>query len=163
MHVAVCSGSLRSGLLGFWAVLPYKWCCAPAVTVAVVVALQVTEERLDAFHNEYRGSKEEKAELLRLYAAHKGAMKTVFDFLMCSDPDLDSHRFMDAIDAATDAGDVEPYSAYTKWKKKVEKRELPKNPLKPVKTPKAGTSAGPSSDLVAAIQKRVRSRSPCPP
>ena len=97
--------------------------------------------------------------MLELYTRFSGNMKTVFDYLPCSDADLDSHRFMDSIDAAIAADTAKSCSAYTKWKKKVEKKERPKNPLKPVKTSKAGTSAGPSSDLVAAIQKRVCSSS----
>jgi DnaJ homolog subfamily C member 9 len=117
--------------------------------------LQVTDEKLDSYHNKYRGSKEEEKEMLELYTRFKGNLKTVFDYLPCSDPDLDSHRFMDTIDAAIEAEQVEAYSAYTKWKKKVDKRERPKDPLKPVKASKAGSSAGTSSDLVAAIQKRV--------
>eukprot|EP00983_Pelagomonas_calceolata_P113080 1159950-Pelagomonas_calceolata.AAC.8 len=62
----------------------------------------------------YRGSDEERADLLRHYSEFKGdmgkvgygacAVQCVFEWLMCSDPDLDSHRFMDAIQAAIDAG-----------------------------------------------------------
>jgi DnaJ homolog subfamily C member 9 len=116
---------------------------------------QVTDEKLDDFHNKYRGSKDEQKEMLELYVRFKGNMKTVFDYLPCSDPDLDSHRFMDAVDASIEADKVEAYSIYTKWKKKIQKTERPKDPLKPVKRSKAGSSAGPSSDLIAAIQKRV--------
>lgn len=113
--------------------------------------MQITDEKLDAYTNKFRGSKEEEAELLELYAKFKGNMKNVFEYLPCSDDSLDSHRFMDTIDAAVEAETAEEYSAYTKWKKKVENKKRPSDPLKPKKT----ENAGPSLDLVAAIQKRV--------
>jgi DnaJ family protein C protein 9 len=52
----------------------------------------------------YRGSEEEQQELLQLYEKHKGSMPRVFEWLMCSDPERDSHRFMDAIEAAIAKG-----------------------------------------------------------
>jgi DnaJ family protein C protein 9 len=52
----------------------------------------------------YRGSAEERADLLRLYQQHSGDMGRVFDWLMLSRPDMDSHRFRDTIEAAIAAG-----------------------------------------------------------
>jgi len=52
----------------------------------------------------YRGSAEERADLLRLYQQLGGNMTRVFDWMMLSRPDLDSHRFRDTIEAAIAAG-----------------------------------------------------------
>jgi DnaJ family protein C protein 9 len=52
----------------------------------------------------YRGSAEERADLLQLYQQHSGGMARVFDWLMLSRPELDSHRFRDIIEAAIAAG-----------------------------------------------------------
>ena len=55
----------------------------------------------------FRGSEEEAQELLQLYQQHRGSMPKVFEWLVCSDPALDSHRFMDTIDAAISRGELE--------------------------------------------------------
>jgi DnaJ family protein C protein 9 len=52
----------------------------------------------------YRGSSDERADLLQLYTQFSGDMPRVFDWLMLSRTDLDSHRFRDAIEAAIAAG-----------------------------------------------------------
>ncbi len=52
----------------------------------------------------YRGSAEERTELLRFYQEFKGDMSRVFDWLMLSRPELDSHRFRDIIETAIAVG-----------------------------------------------------------
>jgi hypothetical protein len=52
----------------------------------------------------YRGGGEERADLLRHYQQFKGRMVRVFEWVMLSEPDKDSHRFMDALEAAIAAG-----------------------------------------------------------
>jgi hypothetical protein len=52
----------------------------------------------------YRGSEEERADLLRHYRECGGAMDRVFEWVMLSRPDVDAHRFMGALDAAIAAG-----------------------------------------------------------
>ena len=42
--------------------------------------------------------------MLNYYTQYKGNMPKVFDWVMCSDPQLDSHRFMDIIVAAIEQG-----------------------------------------------------------
>lgn len=53
----------------------------------------------------YQGGEEERSDLLRYYTQFRGRMSDVFDHLMCSDPDVDSHRLMDVINAAIQAGE----------------------------------------------------------
>lgn len=64
----------------------------------------MTPETIDEFFDTYRGSESERDDLLALYKEHDGNMPLVFEFMMCSDDALDSHRFMDAIDAAIKQG-----------------------------------------------------------
>jgi DnaJ family protein C protein 9 len=52
----------------------------------------------------YRGSTEERSDLLRFYTEFGGNMSRVFDWLMLSRPEMDSHRFRDIIEAAIAAG-----------------------------------------------------------
>jgi DnaJ homolog subfamily C member 9 len=113
--------------------------------------VQITDEKLDDYYNSFRGSTSEASELLELYERFDGNMKSVVEYLPCSNPDLDSHRFMDSIDAAIKEGKVTSHPSYVKWRRKVEKKKRPENPLRKVKT-----NPGPSADLVAAIRKRVR-------
>jgi hypothetical protein len=69
-------------------------CCTVLCCAVLCGVLQVT----------YRGSSEERADLLRFYQEFGGNMPRVFDWLMLSRPDVDSHRFRDTIEAAITAG-----------------------------------------------------------
>jgi len=126
------------------------------VRAASHAPLQITEEKLDNFFNKYRGSNDEAAELLESYTRFEGKMGMVFEFLPCSDPALDSHRFMDAIDEAVADGRVQAYDRYQKWKRATSKKQRPKDPLKPKKTSKKRASGDADAALVAAIRNRVR-------
>jgi DnaJ family protein C protein 9 len=53
----------------------------------------------------YRGSAEERADLLQLFNRFRGDMRSVFDWLMLSRPELDSHRFRDTLEEAVAAGE----------------------------------------------------------
>ena len=64
----------------------------------------------------YWGSDEERGDLLRLFEEKGGDMGEVFDFLMLSRPDVDSHRFADAIDEAIGQGKVKSYAPYKRWR-----------------------------------------------
>ena len=116
-----------------------------------IMSMQVTEDDIEKYHQEYRGSEEERADLLQLYERFHGDMDQVsfqfgrssyvaphvlgtmqssrrlpqcalgcgswrlqaadhalliclliqvMEWQICSEPKRDSHRFMDAIDAA---------------------------------------------------------------
>ena len=49
-------------------------------------AVQVTDDDIVDHENAYRGSDEERHDLLQLYARFKGDMKKVYSWLMCSRP-----------------------------------------------------------------------------
>jgi hypothetical protein len=57
----------------------------------------------------------------------------VFNQIMCSEPKLDSHRFMDIIDAAIASGELKERKAYRKWATEVSKTPRHPNPLAPAK------------------------------
>ncbi|KAJ6756337.1 CHAPERONE DNAJ-DOMAIN SUPERFAMILY PROTEIN-RELATED [Salix purpurea] len=81
-------------------------------------------------------------------------MSRLFCSMLCSDPKLDSHRFMDILDEAVSAGEVERTKAYQKWAKRVSETKPPANPLKRrVKSKKE-----PEADLFAIISERQSKR-----
>lgn len=119
-------------------------------------ALQVTEETLDDYQTSFRGSDQERTELLELYQRMNGDMKKVMEWLPCSEPAVDSHRFMDALDAAIEEGDIKSTEAYRKWCKKVLRTRRPSDPLKSGR--RGAGDAAADDALVRAIQSRVRGR-----
>mmetsp|Transcript_35706 Transcript_35706/g.63666 ORF Transcript_35706/g.63666 Transcript_35706/m.63666 type:complete len:269 (-) Transcript_35706:153-959(-) len=110
---------------------------------------KVEEEDVIAFENEYRGSDEEAADLIRLYKKNKGDMPVVFEWMLCSRPDVDSHRFADAIESAIEEGSVKRYKCFDRWVGGVRSRPAPKNPLKKSMPKK---QQAPGMDLVAMIR-----------
>lgn len=81
----------------------------------------VTEEAIDDFASSYQGSEEERSDVLSYYQKFKGDMNQVFQWVILSDPDIDSIRFMEYIDEAIKADKVSRYQPYTKWTRKVSK------------------------------------------
>jgi len=72
---------------------------------------------------------------------------------MCSDAKVDSHRFMDSIEAGIAGGELRRYKAFTAWAKDVATKPRPKDPLaKPKKRKKAGGAQTDEQALVAAIR-----------
>ena len=120
--------------------------CTPSV-------VQVTDEELDSYYNSFRGSAAETEELLELFTRHGGDIVKVFEYLPCSEPALDSHRFMDTVRTAISDGKVESSKKFTTWSKKVASTQPPKNPLKPKKTIKKDASS--ENALIAAIRNKV--------
>ncbi|KAG2437433.1 hypothetical protein HXX76_006085 [Chlamydomonas incerta] len=117
----------------------------------------IKTEDIDDFSARYQGSDSERSDLLRYYTQFRGRMSTVFDHLMCSDPDLDSHRLMDILNSAIDAGEVERYKPYTSWAKQVAAKPRPAARVRSASGAGAsgsGAGAGPSNALVAAIQAK---------
>ncbi|KAF3321391.1 chaperone protein dnaJ 6-like protein [Carex littledalei] len=90
---------------------------------------KVTEEDIEEFEANYRGSDSEKNDLKELYAKFEGNMNRLFCSMICSDEKLDSHRFKDIIDDAISQGELKSTKAYKKWAKKVSQTEPPTNPL----------------------------------
>lgn len=116
----------------------------------------VTADDIEEFAATYQGSENEKRDLKDLYTKCKGNMDKVFNQLMCSDPQQDSHRFMDIINDAVSAGELNEYDVYKKWAKKVAKKPRPSEARKPTK--KTKSSEGSEASLLAMISNRQKQR-----
>lgn len=123
---------------------------------------KVTEKDIDDFAVSYRGSESEKKDLKELYSKCKGDMARVFDQLMCSFPNQDSHRFKDIIENAISSGELKDYNVYKKWATNVSKRDPPSDPLqlpgKMSHARKIDKSEKPVSGLMAIISEREKRR-----
>ncbi|XP_010486910.1 PREDICTED: chaperone protein dnaJ 6-like [Camelina sativa] len=111
---------------------------------------KVTEEDIEEFEANYRGSESEKNDLIELYNKFKGKMSRLFCSMLCSNTKLDSHRFKDMIDEAIAAGEVKSTKAYKKWAKEISEMEPPTNPQKMRRKPAKGAD----KDLYAMISQR---------
>lgn len=89
----------------------------------------VTEDDVDAFFRTYRGSEEERADVVAAYAKFHGDMGKVFMWVMCSDEAKDAHRFADAVDAAVADGSAPLYKTFQDWARRVRAKPAPKDPL----------------------------------
>eukprot|EP00250_Pteridium_aquilinum_P008201 c17762_g1_i1 orf=159-1022(+) len=117
---------------------------------------KITEDDIEEFAASYRGSESEKQDLKNLYTKCRGNMDRVFDQLMCSEPEQDSHRFMDIINDAVSAGELKEYDIYKKWAKKVAKKPRPSEPMKRAK--KTKSAEGSEASLLAMISSRQKQR-----
>jgi DnaJ family protein C protein 9 len=72
----------------------------------------ISVEAIEKFAKQYKGSDEEKDDLLISYQKHKGNMDKVYHEIMLSDPIEDDDRFRAIIDTAIASGDVQGYKAY---------------------------------------------------
>lgn len=119
------------------------------------MVVEVNEQSIDDFQGKYRGSEEERNDLLQFYEKFQGRMDTVFDWLMCSRQDVDSHRFKELIEAAISKGEVKEYKAFGRWSKKVNSKPLQAaHPLQPPNKKQESTCA-----LVASIRSKAGAES----
>ena len=71
----------------------------------------VTEEAVIAFEKSYRGSDEERADVLRSYESHRGDLDGVMSDIMCSTED-DASRFVKIIQKAIRADEVKAHKRF---------------------------------------------------
>ena len=135
----------------------------------------VTEEKIKSIANEYKGSEQEKQDLLAAYTRFKGNLARVYGHVMLSDILEDDDRFRDIINKAIEEDEVESFPAYeketdesrekakeqerkrrAKFDEKVAAKESAKGKSKG-KTGKAAASDS-LADLAALIQNRQRAR-----
>ncbi|KAK5995012.1 putative J domain-containing protein [Cladobotryum mycophilum] len=74
----------------------------------------ISEDAIKKFAEKYKGSDEEKDDLLIAYEECKGDMDQVYERVMLSDVIEDDERFRKIIDEAIESGDVESFRAYKK-------------------------------------------------
>jgi DnaJ family protein C protein 9 len=135
----------------------------------------VTEEKINGFAEEYKGSEEERLAVLEAYTKSKGAMRKVYDYVMLSDMVVDEDRFRKIIDDAIETEEVEEFPKYSGESEKARKariakarrekeqeadeaEELGQEIKKKRKAKDSGGSGGGMGDLAALIQQRQQGR-----
>ena len=113
----------------------------------------VTEAEIERFAEQYRGSEEERADVLRYYGEREGRMDEVMQFVMCSTED-DAPRFAAMVDAAVEAGEVAGgFAAYDAWAARARRRKPSGSGSKGrAGLAGRGKAAEPGMDLVAMLQ-----------
>lgn len=139
----------------------------------------INEETINKLSNEYKGSDEERRDLLKAYKSYKGNLDRIYEVVMLSDILVDDDRFREILDDAISKGEIESYPAYAKETdetrlkaKKAAKKSRDefdkRQAAEEAKGKKVGksngktkskkSSGGDMSDLAALIQQRQKSR-----
>lgn len=84
----------------------------------------VNEDSIAKFAEKYKGSDEEKDDLLISYEENKGDMNMIYETVMLSNPLEDEERFRKVIDEAIAKKDVPAFKAYTHESKKARQTRL---------------------------------------
>ncbi|USP81694.1 uncharacterized protein yc1106_08968 [Curvularia clavata] len=74
----------------------------------------VNEEAINKIASEYKGSEEERNDLIKAFKKSKGNLNKVYDVVMLSDILVDDERFRKILDEEIAKGTVESYPAYEK-------------------------------------------------
>ncbi|KAJ8118574.1 hypothetical protein OPT61_g477 [Boeremia exigua] len=139
----------------------------------------INDETISKLSNEYKGSDEERRDLLKAYTKYKGKLDQIYEAVMLSDILVDDDRFRELLDDAISKGEIESYPAYAnetdetrlkaknaakKSRDEFDKRQAAEE----AKGKKVGKSTGKvknkkgsggdMSDLAALIQQRQKSR-----
>lgn len=73
----------------------------------------ITVDSIKKFSKEYKGSIEEKDDVLEAYRSGKGKWSVIYEKVMLSEPLEDEERFRGIIDEGIENGEVKAYKAYT--------------------------------------------------
>ena len=74
----------------------------------------INDEAITKFSEEYKGSDEERTDLLKAYKSYKGRLDHIYEAVMLSDILLDDDRFREILDDAISKGEIPSYPAYEK-------------------------------------------------
>ena len=96
----------------------------------------ITPDAIETFAKAYRGSDEEKDDVLAAYENSKGAWKGIYEQVMLSNMLEDEERFRGYIDEAIESGDVASFDKYTKETKQQKDRRFKLARKKQRKKPK---------------------------
>ncbi|WYZ37853.1 hypothetical protein EsH8_II_001359 [Colletotrichum jinshuiense] len=77
----------------------------------------ISADAIEKFAKKYKGSDEEKDDVLIAYEEHKGDMDKIYETVMLSDVLEDDERFRKIIDEAIASEDVQAFKRYTKESK----------------------------------------------
>jgi len=86
----------------------------------------ITTESIEAFSRQYKGSDEEKDDLLNAYEKYKGDWGKVYGTVMLSDPLEDEARYRVIIDEAIENGDAKAHKKYTEETEKAKQKRMDK-------------------------------------
>ncbi|KAI0391744.1 DnaJ domain-containing protein [Xylariaceae sp. FL0594] len=78
----------------------------------------ISSDAIEKFAAQYKGSDEERDDILVAYEQHQGDMDAIYEKVMLSDVIKDDDRFRQIIDEAIASKDVPAFKAYTKESKK---------------------------------------------
>lgn len=94
----------------------------------------MTRQDILEFEQKYKGSAEEREDLIGLYVQHEGDLDAIMASLLCSSQE-DEPRVCGIIQEAIDAEEVQAFPAFTKEskKKKTARRKRVRNPLQSLK------------------------------
>ncbi|XP_047335074.1 chaperone protein dnaJ 6 [Impatiens glandulifera] len=119
---------------------------------------KLTEEDIQQFEANYRGSESEKNDLIELYKKYKGNMNRLFCSMLCSNPKLDSHRFKDILDEAIAKGDLKSRKVYQKWSKQMSNIRPPTSPSRRIRARVRGNGTKEESQDLFALMSQRRSQ-----
>ncbi|KAL6712205.1 hypothetical protein ACN47E_000082 [Coniothyrium glycines] len=137
----------------------------------------VNEEAINRVANEYKGSAEERKDLLEAYKKYKGSLDRIYGHVMLSNILEDDDRFRQILDEEIEKGTIDSFPKYAretdatrKKAKDAEKKRRDDFDKRQAKENEAGESKGKAkpkskkkaggdmSDLAALIQQRQKSR-----
>ncbi|RKF56634.1 putative J domain-containing protein [Golovinomyces cichoracearum] len=84
----------------------------------------VSSDAIEKFALAYKGSEEEKEDLLAAYQDAKGKWAHIYEVVILSDPLEDEERFREIIDQAIEDGNIKAYKSYTNETARAKKRRL---------------------------------------
>lgn len=84
----------------------------------------ISGDAIEKFAKKYKGSDEEKDDIVIAFEKAKGDMAKLYTIVMLSDPEEDEDRFRAIIDAAIKSGVVEAYKAYRNETKAQRKKRI---------------------------------------
>jgi DnaJ homolog subfamily C member 9 len=130
----------------------------------------ITTESIETFSRAYKGSDEEKDDLLNAYMKFKGNWDRIYATVMLSNPLEDEDRYREIIDAAIESGDVKAHKMYTEETEKAKEKRMKKARKEAEEAEEHAQSTGVKDklngkkadggmgDLAALIQRRQADR-----
>jgi DnaJ family protein C protein 9 len=74
----------------------------------------INDEAIAKFSEDYKGSDEERTDLLKAYKSYKGRLDHIYEAVMLSDILIDDDRYREILDDAISKGEIPSYPAYEK-------------------------------------------------
>ncbi|CAG10064.1 unnamed protein product, partial [Tetraodon nigroviridis] len=121
---------------------------------------KITLQDILDFEKTYKGSEEEKRDVIQLYLQHKGDMDAITASVLCSNQE-DEPRICSIIQAAIDDGAVKAFAAFTREsekKKKARRRKADREQREAEERQKEMGLGQEDDSLVMMLQQRQKSR-----